>query len=105
MMKKYNFLAYGHKIPGSSLDSRSGSPKSLETELRNMDSKQRLMAKLSPGRIFSEILRNRLSLNWGLPEVLSMAPFDHILTVGSDLGSSCCHFYNTVRVSLVKTNE
>jgi hypothetical protein len=90
-MKNYNFLAFGHKIPGS----RSGSPKSLESDSMKIDSKQRLMTKLSPGRIFSEILRNRLSLNWGLPEVLSMAPFDPILTVGSDLSFSLCHFYNT----------
>jgi hypothetical protein len=53
------------------------------------------------GRIFKEILRNRLSLTWGWPEVLSMAPIVLILNrwIWPELFSLPFH------VSLVKTFE
>jgi hypothetical protein len=43
------------------------------------DSLERKRQKEDFDRMFKEILRNRLRLTWGLPEVLSMAPIVQIL--------------------------
>ncbi len=62
-------------------------------------------AKSTPScKSFKEILRNMLSLTWGWPEVLSMAPIVQILNrwFWPELFSLSLYY---LRVSLVKTNE